>query len=147
MKITINISNAAIIALHALDLMAKNKDKVLSTTEMAKKLKASYNHLTKIMQQLTKAGIVSPIRGPKGGFLLTKKAEKSKLKDIIEIMDGEYSDFGLTCPTNVAEIVAVGGSRNGVVFTDPSYQTNNFMDISGTTGLTISGFTWITPQI
>ena len=91
MKITINISNAAIIALHALDLMAKNKDKVLSTTEMAKKLKASYNHLTKIMQQLTKAGIVSPIRGPKGGFLLTKKAEKSKLKDIIEIMDGRIS--------------------------------------------------------
>ncbi|MCK4935355.1 MAG: Rrf2 family transcriptional regulator [Elusimicrobiales bacterium] len=91
MKITINISNAAILALHALDLMAKNKDKVLSTSEIAKKLNASYNHLTKIMQQLTRAGIVSPIRGPKGGFSLTKKAWKSKLKNIIEIMDGRIS--------------------------------------------------------
>ena len=94
MKITINISNAAIIALHTLDLMAKNKDKVLSTTEIAKKLEVSYNHLTKIMQQLTKAGIVSPIRGPKGGFSLTRKAEKSKLKNVIETMDGsiKYSN-------------------------------------------------------
>ena len=94
MKITINISNAAIIALHALDLMAQNKDKVLSTTDMAKQLAVSYNHLTKIMQQLTKAGIVSATRGPKGGFSLTKKAEKAKLKNVIEIMDGhiEFSD-------------------------------------------------------
>ena len=94
MKITLNISNAAIIALHALDLMAKNKDKVLSTSDIAKKLTVSYNHLTKIMQQLTKDGIVLPIRGPKGGFSLTKKAEKSKLKNVIEIMDGniKYSD-------------------------------------------------------
>jgi Rrf2 family transcriptional regulator, nitric oxide-sensitive transcriptional repressor len=94
MKITINISNAAIIALHALDLMAQNKDKILSTNEIAKRLMVSYNHLTKIMQQLTKASIVSPIRGPKGGFSLTKKAEKSKLKDVIETMDGriQYSD-------------------------------------------------------
>ena len=62
---------------------------------------------------------------------------------IIEIMPGEYSDHSLTCPPagKVVEIVAVEEGRNGVVFTDPGPQVNDFMDISGTDGLTISGFT------
>ncbi len=88
MKTIINISDAAIIALHALDLMAKNKNKLLSTARLAKHLDVSYNHLSKIMQQLTKAGLVSPVRGPKGGFTLNKKAGKIRLKNIIEVMDG-----------------------------------------------------------
>ena len=59
---------------------------------------------------------------------------------VIEIEDGTYiTDHTLTAPTNVAEIIAVG---DAVVFQCPAgmYQTVDFLDVSGTTGLTISGF-------
>jgi Rrf2 family protein len=121
MKITLNISNAAIIALHALDLMAKKKDKVLSTTEIAKELSISYNHLTKIMQQLTRAGIVSPIRGPKGGFSLTKKAEKSNLRNVIEVMDGSIKFSNCLMNTKVC-------SRKKCVFSKFLADTNKRLE-------------------
>jgi hypothetical protein len=60
---------------------------------------------------------------------------------IIEIEDGAYSDYGLSVPVGkVAEIKAVGAS---VVFQAPSgsYQAVDFLDVSGTTDLKISGFT------
>ncbi len=55
---------------------------------------------------------------------------------IVLIEDGDYTDYGLTVPTNVAEITAVGEAAN---FDDPSKGTNYFLDVSGTAGLSISG--------
>jgi Rrf2 family protein len=41
------------------------------------------------MQRLTRAGLVVAGRGPKGGFTLSQKTKKVKLKDIFELMDGK----------------------------------------------------------
>jgi Rrf2 family protein len=87
MQNIIRISEAAVIALHAAQLIAKDR-KRLSAAQIAAGLGVSYNHLSKVMQRLAKAGFVSPLRGPKGGFSLTRKADKATFRDIIEVIEG-----------------------------------------------------------
>ncbi len=63
--------------------------------------------------------------------------------DII-IMPGAYSDAGLaiSVPGKIKSIMGDPGSvAADIVFTDPSYQTNTFLTISGTSGMSIGDFT------
>ena len=94
MKTILKLSDAAVIALHAVDLLGKAPRRLHSAAGIAAELGVSYNHLSKIMQRLTKAGYVIPLRGPKGGFTLTGKAAEASLRDIIEAIEGglDFSD-------------------------------------------------------
>ena len=88
MKTTIlNISEAAAIALHAADHLAQSPG-LCASTAMAKALGVSYNHLSKVLQRLTRAGLVLPARGPKGGFSLSSAGKKASIRDILSAMDG-----------------------------------------------------------
>lgn len=87
----IKISEAAVIAVHAVYFLAKAEGTPSSTRHIASELGVSYNHLTKVMQRLTRAGLLVPGRGPKGGFVLSKKAKAGKLRDIFEAIDGKIS--------------------------------------------------------
>ena len=94
MQSILRISDAAAIALHTADYLAKRAavpggPKQPSTAaDIAKSLDVSYNHLSKVLQQLTKAGLVLPARGPKGGFRLSAAGEKARIKDFIAVIDG-----------------------------------------------------------
>lgn len=87
----IKISEAAVIAVHAVYFLAKADGNPSSTRHIASELGISYNHLTKVMQRLTRAGLLLPGRGPKGGFLLSKKARAGKLRDVFEAIEGKMS--------------------------------------------------------
>ena len=88
MKQTIlNISEAAGIALHAADYIAQ-RNALCSSAELARDLGVSYNHLSKVLQRLTHAGLVAPARGPKGGFSLSPAGRKASVRDILSAMDG-----------------------------------------------------------
>lgn len=91
MNAVIKISEAAILALHAVDFLAKTDGKPRSARVIAARLGVSYDHLVKVLQRLTRAGLLVPGRGPKGGFLLSKKAETGKLRDVFEAIDGKLS--------------------------------------------------------
>lgn len=84
----IKISEAASIALHTMVYLAGNPDEVVSTKKLAERLKASTDHLAKVFQRLTKAGMVTSIRGPKGGFKLAKPPEFITLLEIYETIEG-----------------------------------------------------------
>jgi Rrf2 family protein len=84
----LRISEASSLAMHAAALLAEEPDRSLSTREIAENLKASEAHLSKVLQRLTRAGIVKPIRGPKGGYMLGKAAEDITLLDIYEEIEG-----------------------------------------------------------
>lgn len=86
----INMSEAAILALHSMALIAKQKNRVLNIKEIAKELNASENHLSKVMQRLAKSGFVTSTRGPKGGFLLYKKSSDITFLDIYEAIEGKF---------------------------------------------------------
>lgn len=104
MESILKISDAAALAIHAIGLIARHKeDKPLKISELAKKLDASEAHLGKVMHRLTLAKLVASKRGPKGGFVLTPKAEKTSVLDLYQLFDGPRTSSNCllgykTCP-------------------------------------------------
>lgn len=102
----VKLSEGTIIAFHTLSLLAYSGDKLLSNREIAKGLECSYDHLSKILQRLTKAGLVSSVRGPTGGFKLAKQAKEVNLLQVVEAMEGPMDKFACplanpTCPSPI----------------------------------------------
>lgn len=87
MQTILKISEAAAIALHAADYMA-GRPGLCSAQDMARDLGVSYNHLSKVLQHLTKAGLVAPVRGPKGGFTLSPSGRKAAVRTLMTAIDG-----------------------------------------------------------
>ncbi len=85
----LKISDAASLAFHAVVYLAANEDRLISTGEMAETLKVSENHLSKVLQRLTRAGLVRSIRGPKGGYLLKRSAQNITLLEVYEAIEGK----------------------------------------------------------
>lgn len=88
----LKISEAASIALHAMIELAKKQDKLISVKEIANTLDVSANHLSKVMQRLTKAGFVESIKGFNGGFKIAGKVEDITFLEIYELFDGKLKD-------------------------------------------------------
>ena len=89
MSSALKFSEAFALGLHATALIAKHDGEKISVTFIAKELGGSVAHLQKVLQRLGKAGIISSTRGPKGGYLLAKKATDIKMLDIFEIIEGK----------------------------------------------------------
>ena len=83
----IKISEAASLGLHTMALLASNERR-FTNHEIAKSLGGSGHHLAKVMQRLVRAGLVDSIRGPQGGFLLKKPADRTTLLEIYESIEG-----------------------------------------------------------
>jgi Rrf2 family protein len=82
------ISEAASLALHSMALLASRPKKVFSVKEIASKLQVSEAHLSKVLQRLSRMGLVRSNRGPKGGFVLGKKGDEITLLEVYEAIDG-----------------------------------------------------------
>lgn len=65
-----------------------NKSKKIGSKEVANQLNIPAPFLAKTLQELTKKKIISSIKGPHGGFYLTRENQKKTLFDIIECIDG-----------------------------------------------------------
>lgn len=88
MSSLVRASEAASLALHATAVMAGRDGEPIKTGAIAEELGASEAHLAKVLQRLTKAGIVSGTRGPGGGFRLTRDAGAITLREVYEAMEG-----------------------------------------------------------
>jgi len=97
----VHISDASMLAIHALLYLAQHRDKRVQTKEIAEKLGTSENHLAKVMQTLVKKGYITSVKGPAGGFTLAAKPETLSIRAIIETIDGtlyaEYCPFSMSC--------------------------------------------------
>lgn len=83
----LNISEATAIAVHTLILLS-GKERGLTAVRINNFLKVSYPHLSKVLQMLNKAGIVDSKLGPKGGYSLARPADKIKLIEIWQAIEG-----------------------------------------------------------
>ena len=84
----INISEAASLALHAAAVLAACDEGSMTTAAIAEELGVSEAHLAKVLQRLSKVGLVKGTRGPGGGFRLVRRPERTTLLDIYEAMEG-----------------------------------------------------------
>jgi Rrf2 family protein len=87
----VKISEAASLALHGMAVLAGHPDEPFSTTQLAERISASEAHLSKVLQRLAKADLVSSTRGPGGGFKLSKPPNEISLLEIYEAIDGKLS--------------------------------------------------------
>ncbi|OHD55719.1 MAG: hypothetical protein A2Y33_13845 [Spirochaetes bacterium GWF1_51_8] len=92
----VQISEAALLALHSMVMIAQSHGGWVSVREIAEKTSSSENHLAKVMQRLTRAGHVRSVRGPKGGFMLAADPDKISLLDIYEAIEGKVTHT--SCP-------------------------------------------------
>jgi len=59
-----------------------------SVRSISSDLDISFHFLTKIFQQLTRAGLLRSYRGPNGGVMLSRPASQITLKQIVVALDG-----------------------------------------------------------
>jgi Rrf2 family nitric oxide-sensitive transcriptional repressor len=69
--------------LRVLMRLAVTPDAHVSTDALARELVISRNHLHKIVQYLTEAGLVRTIRGARGGVMLARPASEIRVGDVI----------------------------------------------------------------
>jgi len=61
----------------------------LSITEIAKEIDSPVHFTAKILQTLSREGIISSIKGPNGGFYLDPQAKPILLNTIVQAIDGD----------------------------------------------------------
>ncbi len=89
----LRISDAATLAIHALALLGDAEEPV-QVSRIAEPMRASTAHLGKVLQRLAKLGLVKSVRGPRGGFTLTRTAAETNLLDVLVAVDGPITEEG-----------------------------------------------------
>ncbi len=70
-------------------------DKKVGVKTIAEAIESPKAFTGKIMQQLTKKGIVQSVKGPYGGFFIDKTTIKTtKISDIVALFDGKEAYLG-----------------------------------------------------
>ena len=75
-------------AVRALCCIAEQKQEVISADQLVKSLDMPRPFLRKILQTLTKAGLLNSSKGKDGGFSLTVFPEEITLTDVMKIFQG-----------------------------------------------------------
>ncbi len=84
----VKLSEAVNLAFHAMIDLAQRPDEEVPLKEIAHRLQASEAHLSKVLQRLRKAGLVSSCRGPAGGYQLARPPAAITFEAIFETIEG-----------------------------------------------------------
>lgn len=80
-------SSTAEYALRAVVQLATETDSALTAQRIAEVTRVPAGYLSKIMQDLARAGIVNSQRGPNGGFTLARHASRLTVLDVVNAVD------------------------------------------------------------
>lgn len=69
--------------------MASAPGRAYSTAELAEEFGLSRNHLSKIMQRLSRGGIVETRRGAGGGAMLARRPQAIRLGDVVRLLEAD----------------------------------------------------------
>lgn len=81
------ISQTTEYALRAVIFLAVNEGKSLTTSEIAQSTKVPMAYLSKVLQTLSRGGIVQSQRGLGGGFTLAQDAETLSVLEVVDAVD------------------------------------------------------------
>jgi len=84
-----SVSDAESLALHAMIMIANNPDRPVRIRDISAAFGFSEAHLAKVLNRLTRGGLVVATRGPSGGYRLGKPSEQITLLDIYRVIEGE----------------------------------------------------------
>lgn len=82
------LTRAADYAVRVMIRLAAPADRRVSLPALARATGAPASFLSKVLQALTRAGLVSSQRGQAGGFCISGSGRKATMRDVIETIDG-----------------------------------------------------------
>ena len=95
------LSQACQYGIQAVFYLALQKDEPVLSRDMASRLSIPPHYLAKILQDLSRHGLLLSHKGRGGGFKLARPPGKIKLLDIVLATEG--TDFGQKCLLGLAE--------------------------------------------
>jgi Rrf2 family protein len=99
----------ALLALSELALL----DKAIDTNHLSERICVSKYFLAKLLQNLSKHGIVKSFKGVNGGFVLNKEPKEIKILDIFKCVEDreflvyECANKKTDCPNNRASVCSI----------------------------------------
>jgi len=100
-------SRTLLMALESLGYVGRKRGEgPIPLRDIARAVKASPTYLSKVLQQLTRAGFLTTVMGPHGGYHLSRKPAEIPLLEVVELF-GKPAD---TPPEPIS-----GEGRGGVV--------------------------------
>lgn len=81
------LSQTSEYALRAVVCLGASPRQPLTTRAIADRTQVPYNYLSKVLQVLSKAGMVESQRGQGGGFVLTRSLDDLTMLDVINAVD------------------------------------------------------------
>jgi Rrf2 family protein len=88
-------------------------ENAIDTTNLSERISVSKYFLAKLLQNLSKKGIVKSFKGVNGGFILDKKPSEIKVIDIFECVEDkdflvyECAQSESDCPNNRASVCSI----------------------------------------
>ncbi|NME66908.1 RrF2 family transcriptional regulator [Flammeovirga aprica] len=84
-------SKACTYGIRALILITQrsNEGKKIGVKEIAEVTSTPEPFTAKILQQLSRQGVIQSIKGPKGGFFLDEEQQNTSIYDVVEAIDGD----------------------------------------------------------
>jgi len=88
-------------ALRAIVTLAGSGDRVLTTTEIAERTQVPAGYLSKVLQNLGRAGLITAVRGLRGGYRLSRSADSICMLEVVNAVQplGRIH----TCPLGLPE--------------------------------------------
>lgn len=94
------ISQTAEYALRAMVQLATEPDRLWTVQQVADRTKVPRGYLAKVLQGLSKAGLVESRRGIGGGFAIAVEPDETRILDVVEAVDPVRRIE--TCPLGLA---------------------------------------------
>lgn len=92
-------SRTLLLALDSLGCIGrKSTDAPIPLRDIASVVKSSPTYLSKVLQQMTRAGILSTVMGPHGGYHLARNPQEIRILDVVELFDGPAGADALRLP-------------------------------------------------
>ena len=98
------------------DLAVNGKDGCVSLKDIAEREHLSEKYLEQIINQLSKAGLVKSLRGAKGGYHLTREAEKITVEDILKATEGSLAP--VACAEDNGRCASYGDCVTSFIWTE-----------------------------
>lgn len=84
-----------------LDLALHNSGEYIALKDISARQEVSVKYLEQIVSVLSKAGMLKSVRGPQGGYKLTKSPENYTVGDILRVTEGSLAPVAcLDSPQN-----------------------------------------------
>ena len=108
------MSTKSTYGLRAMVTIARKFDKgATSVMDIAKKEGLSVAYLEQLMNRLRREGLLKSVRGPKGGYMLSKKPDEITVRDVVRTLEGDISP--VYCITSESKLKNICSREKGCV--------------------------------